>query len=505
MRDITAIPKEECLRLLHGFDIGSPIAETDGLLHEARVETAIFTQLLTDKIDIIRGTKGSGKSALYRLFATYFPEWLLDRRSIVIVRGIEVTGDPVFLKFRPRFDELDEIDFQNFWRIYFLSLINTQLIENGAFTERLAKASSEVRNYRRLARANGFPFAESLLTSDGIVQWVLAKIPASAKVKATLEPSGGISGGLEVARAEPVPERVPLFVTTLHEALVKLLDKAGLNIWIMLDRLDEVFPRRSKVETTALRALMKTIGSFTTEKVRLKLFLRDDIFDSITDAGGFAALTHVMSRCSNTLKWDRDQILKLLVNRIAANEFLATYLRISKQMIAESADYRAKVFYAVFPDRLRPGKNQSVTLDWLYKHCEDGNGVVTPRDFIDLVRMATARQTDICLGQAAATPTLLTAPAVLQGYSDMSIKKKETYLKAEFDHFWKSIEQFANGKAEHDSGSLARLLGGDWRRTVRDLKSIGFLKENARTGTVSVPFLYRQCLNIRQGRANIAH
>ena len=505
MEALQTIPHQDCIELLRVFDVGSPIAENDVLLNEARVETAVFAQLLCDSVDIIRGTKGSGKSALYRLFTTYLLEWLRNNHSVAVIRGIEVTGDPIFLKFRNQFVSFDQVAFQNFWRIYFLSLVNTQFISSPAYETRLSPAKPELKDYKNKAKLHGFPLPQSLLTPDGLVSWVLAKMPKS-KVKVTLEPDGGLSGSVEFRDAPEVNEEpVPLFIQEIHDALARLLAKTGLRLWIMLDRLDEVFPRRSKVETVALRALLKTTTSFDTPWIRLKLFLRDDIFDSITEApGGFPALTHVMSRCSSTLKWDKEQILRLIVNRVCANQRMASYFRISKEQLDQDVRYREQVFYGIFPSKLRRGKNQSGTLDWLYKHCEDGNGVVTPRDVIDLIKMATAHQTDACLAQATDWPSLLSSQSVLKGYQDMSTRKKETYLKAEFDHYWPVIEKFENRKAEHDHASLARLLGPEWRRTVRDLESIGFLTENPRAGTYSIPFLYRHCLNVRQGRATAA-
>ena len=59
--------------LLHGLDLGSSVAESDTLLEIARVETSAFTDLLNDKVDLIPGTKGSGKSALFRIFVEYLP------------------------------------------------------------------------------------------------------------------------------------------------------------------------------------------------------------------------------------------------------------------------------------------------------------------------------------------------------------------------------------------------------------------------------------------------
>lgn len=52
------------LPLLQHIDLGTSVAESDTLLETARIETSAFADLLNDRVDLIPGTKGSGKSAL---------------------------------------------------------------------------------------------------------------------------------------------------------------------------------------------------------------------------------------------------------------------------------------------------------------------------------------------------------------------------------------------------------------------------------------------------------
>jgi hypothetical protein len=62
------------VNILQNLDLGSSIAEQDTLLEKVRVETSAFTDLLNDKADLIPGTKGSGKSALFKIFADFLPK-----------------------------------------------------------------------------------------------------------------------------------------------------------------------------------------------------------------------------------------------------------------------------------------------------------------------------------------------------------------------------------------------------------------------------------------------
>jgi hypothetical protein len=161
------ISAENYRRVLRSLNVGSPIAEDDGLLSDSRwrIETAVFQQLLSDEIDIVRGTKGSGKTALYRVFADFLPDTLLfggfGRPKTAVLKGIEVTGDSVFRKFNDQFAQLTEVAFQNFWRIYLISLINSQLIEGQRFATALAPAKKELKKYRQLATKLGFPLGRA--------------------------------------------------------------------------------------------------------------------------------------------------------------------------------------------------------------------------------------------------------------------------------------------------------------------------------------------------------
>jgi hypothetical protein len=74
-------------RLLEDLDLGYSIAEEDTLLEAARIETSAFTDLVNDRVDLILGTKGSGKSALFRIFVDFMPNYLLTQ-SRALLRSI---------------------------------------------------------------------------------------------------------------------------------------------------------------------------------------------------------------------------------------------------------------------------------------------------------------------------------------------------------------------------------------------------------------------------------
>jgi len=86
---------------------------------------------------------------------------------------------------------------------------------------------------------------------------------------------------------------------------------------------------------------------------------------------------------------------------------------------------------------------------------------------------------------------------------ELSKRKRQTYLEAEFPHLWDSIEKFVNGKTDYDEKSMAKILGKNWKDVVDDLISIGLFARGTRRGKTYywVPFLYRHGLDLTQGKA----
>ncbi len=237
-------------------------------------------------------------------------------------------------------------------------------------------------------------------------------------------------------------------------------------------------------------------------KIRVKVFLRDDIFEQVV-AGkeGFTALTHVTARTANTLRWSEDQILTLLVRRIYTSDPLRHHFGVDAELARVSTEYQKQCFYFIFPDAVYGGSRQSDTLRWIYNHTQDGRGVATPRDAIDLVTRACQWQRDEFLADTSGTTErLLTSAAIRYGMDELSRRKRTTLLEAEFPHLWPKMKKLVGGGTEYSERAAARLFGKKYQDTVEDLESIGVLYKATRAGrrTFKVPFLYRKGLELTQ-------
>jgi hypothetical protein len=505
----------ELLGLLPEVDFGVSIAEQDNLLETARVETSAFSDILNDKVDLIPGTKGSGKSALYRIIVEFLADFLLHQKRAVVAHGVSRPGNPVFQAFRKEFEELDENAFVDFWCIYIVSLVHEQFLKNERYEALLSGCGSEVDAFRKACFKARIPEIKSRKSLWDILAWGLRalkvfhpelkyKPPGEAgEYSVTLFGPSEVGGhGTKSTESTSLPQ----FVEELRVSLEAILAKADVSVWFMIDKLDEIFLRRSELERRALRALLRTTRLFSSDRVRVKIFLRDDMLNEIVgDGKGFTALTHATARKADTLKWSEDQILTVIVKRFFASPLLRQYCRVDREEMDASLEYRREVFYRVFPETVHKGEHQSRTLRWIFNHTADGNGVVTPRDVIDLLTKAKQFQQNLLHNNSSGhSDSIIGSQAIQYGLEELSKHKRSTYLQAEFPHLWNHIQKFENGKTEYSDKALRRLLGDGWKEVVQDLCSIGLMSSGTAGGApvFTIPALYRKGLKLTQGRSS---
>lgn len=503
---------QQLVKLLASINLGSSVAEQDSILEAARIETSAFADLLRDRIDLIPGTKGSGKSALYRIFIEFLPDYLLKQRKAVVAHGVNRPGDNVFHVFNDSFIKLSEQDFVNFWCIYIVSLAHEQFLKNPRYANYLASCKKEINVFRQTSAAAGMPEIQAPKSLKDVLAWTLSVLRTiSPKLK--YKPPSGDEYELtlfnlkdtEAPKTSREDSALPLYVDKLRENLEAILEKSDLNIWFMIDKLDEIFPRRSKVERLALRGLLRAMRIFTSSRIRVKVFLRDDMLNEVVSGGdGFVALTHLTARKADTLRWSEEQIISMTAKRFFSNEQLVRELGIDRDKLDASLDYRRESLNMILPRQVHAGEKQSPTVRWIYHHTADARNVVTPRDVIDLLTYAIRYQTDQASGNpVGSSDTILSPQAMIYGLEELSRHKRVTYLEAEFPHLWPVIKKFIGGKAEYSTDALRELFGKDWTSKTSDLISIGFLGKTEKRGgdMFSIPFVYRTGLEVTQGRA----
>jgi hypothetical protein len=166
-----------------------------------------------------------------------------------------------------------------------------------------------------------------------------------------------------------------------------------------------------------------------------------------------------------------------------------------------------ELFDRIFPAQVDVGKRKPQTWTWIMRRIRDGNDIKPPRNLIDLISMAQQAQLrreererdSRAYGPGAA---IIEGDALRRALAQLSQQRVQDTLLAEAGIYAPLIERFRDGKAEHNTESLAYLLERDpsgIRSTIQPLMDIGFLEDIK--DTYKVPTLYREGLHITQGKA----
>lgn len=360
--------------ILQQLDLGSAVAEYDSALERYFIETPAFRAFLSGKYDVVAGDKGTGKTALYRIVKERSAQF--DELSdIEIIPAFNPAGTPVFQRLIES-ETLSESAYISVWKAYLLALVGNWILDlsDGDYDEDTARLQA-------LLDRTGLRSPDD--TPRTVFSQLVNRIKHLLKRTSAIEANASIdSSGIPIigTRLE-FNENEEFEQVSRHDDALRLLDRIlgrwDTTAWIVLDRLDEAFQGQPVLETYALRALLRTYLDFNEfSRMRIKLFVRRDLFNRIT-VGGFVNLTHINAK-KIEITWDEDDLWSLLYKRlIDSEEFI-------NNLDASPGDDK-NIFYTVFPGQVDPGTRKPTTWTWMMGRIRDGNGVKPPRNLIDLV------------------------------------------------------------------------------------------------------------------------
>ena len=109
--------------------------------------------------------------------------------------------------------------------------------------------------------------------------------------------------------------RVFIDFNYIFSELQNILAKEDIRVWVMIDRLDDAFPDWTTESFLAIKSLFYVYKDLLGLKnLKLKTFIRTDIFDRITQ-DGFTSLSHINPVTSAPILWDDVKIKKFVLNR----------------------------------------------------------------------------------------------------------------------------------------------------------------------------------------------
>lgn len=492
------------VNVLKNIEIGERVAEEESdQLENYFFETDQWNQMFDGKIDVVYGPKGSGKSALYTLLNKKEDE-LFDR-GVLLASAENVRGATVFRTIVAD-PPPSELSFVYLWKIYCLSIIAKALREYDINNKGSKALISALEKVGLLPAADSLSVLFRAVTSY-FKGW-LTRDTKAVEYALTIDQTTGTPTFTRKTEFVEKPEEQNLGdipVEELLEVANDALSKEKISVWLLFDRLDVAFADSPKLERNALRALFRAYNDIKAyDFIRMKIFVRDDIWQRIT-SGGFTEASHITK--SVHIKWNEEGLLNLVMLRLLNNKSFIDYTGVDPKNIKEDYKQQYDLFYTLVPRQIDTGNNPD-TFNWILSRTSDSSGNCVPREVIHLLEMAKDSQIKK-LERGGEEPTeqqLFDRSAFREALPIVSKVRFEQTLLAEYPDMRDNLIKLKGEKSEQTISTLSQLWSID-RDTTRDiayqLGEIGFFEIRGTKENPSfwVPFLYRSALNLVQGKA----
>lgn len=489
------------------MSFGQRVAEEEGdQLASYFVETDNWYRLLADAVDVVYGTKGAGKSALYSLLTQREAE-LFDR-GVLIAAAENPRGATAFRSLVTD-PPATEREFIALWKLYLACVASRAFDDVGLGGESVSELRRRLEDAGLATRKvslssvlhSAFEYVKRLCRPSGVEGHVSVD-------PLTQHPTGFST---KILFSEPSAKEVAEDVVSV-DRLLELVDSAlrdsDYKLWILLDRLDVAFSDSPDLEQNALRALFHVyLDLLVFKSIRLKIFLRTDIWKRITD-GGFREASHITRHL--TIEWNRASLLNLVVRRAVQNHSVIDHYGVTREeVLGSGAGHQEEFFYRLFPEQVEVGKQKPRTFDWMVSHTADGTSHTAPRELIHLLnslRDVQVRRLEVG-DQNPEGDRLFARQVFKEALPEVSRARLEQTLYAEYPFSKELIEKLRSEKSEQS----ARSLGTIWQVSpdkavtlARQLCDVGFFEEAGDKADPRfwVPFLYRDALDLVQGAAD---
>lgn len=404
--------------------------------------TTDFERFLDDTTCLIRGRKGTGKTALYWLF--------LKHKSVAQKLAHGRLDNTVFLSAHGRFQEsrptrdefqiIHETFQQNrgtweaFWRAYLLLRCH----QENLFNFPKGKKSAKYSELRKII--NNLPKERWQSESTQ----VLLELSTNSELRLIVK-----------------------------DAIDILLNEEAKNnsqkLWFLYDDLDEDFPEVGGIRQQALTGLFQLVQSCDANRlteIRFKIFLREDIWNRLS----FDNKSHFTGR-DIILQWTRIDFLRLALRQAIQSEDFKNLVDRISPVAFESIDQATeeaidKALELLWGSRRRGGNRAKNVSRWVYERLTDSSSTTFPRSLSILLKGAKEQELSY-KGQSSSkfrTDRLLQGKSLEFGLKKASEKRCEE-IKEEYPDLTKFFDSL-KGKLAFLSKEQLQTV---WQESAHDI------------------------------------
>lgn len=439
--DTTAISLETVLadtdsrrRIVENLEFPSVDAAANQNLSDLFQRTADFEHFLDGNTCLIRGRKGTGKTALYELLLKYSDtaRKLSNKR---LDRVICLSGHGSF-HTRPTRDEFQLIDrhvmrdegsWETFWRAYLLLRMH---LEN--YLQQPLKGSNKYNTLRSVF--NNVPAGD----------WKAEHTHALVEVATNLALNLVAKDALDIINEQQ--------------------RKKGKVLWFLYDLLDEDLIEKGGVRSRALTGLFQLVQACDARRltsIRFKIFLREDIWSRII----FDNKSHFNGR-DLLLQWTRADFLRLALRQaIQSKEFAELVDRFSPVGNIDQADESSidRALQLLWGSRREANLKSKYVSRWVYDRLTDSSKTTFPRSLNILLKEAKNYELTTNKGQLVPPDRLLHTRSLNEGYFEASRKRCQ-----EIREEYSELGPFFDVLGGKDILMSEEQLREIWQQTVQD-------------------------------------
>ncbi|RAQ47872.1 ATPase [Arthrospira sp. O9.13F] len=341
-------------------------ADPKSNLIELFQRTANFDKFLDETTCLIRGRKGTGKTALYSLLLKH------ESKAKQLARGrldavTFLSGHGGFQQSRPTRNEFQTIHqrltnnngtWESLWRSYLI----LRLFQ-----------SNKLRLPEKGNQKSKFETLREILKTLSKENWQIEHTEALIQLS--------------------TDSNLRLLLSDALDILNEQQRHKNQTIWLLYDDLDEDFPETDGVRQDALTGLFQLIQAGDARRltsIRFKVFLREDIWNRLN----FDNKSHFNGR-DLFLRWTRIDFLRLALRQaMQSGDFKDLVDRIApvENIDNASEDNLNLALDLLWGIRRRTGNKAKYVYRWVYERLSDLNGTAFPRSLSALLQGAREQE-----------------------------------------------------------------------------------------------------------------